>query len=106
MRTFAHYAAGSFIFTGALFVANAAFNNLGRPVWSTLANWTRDGILVAPFAFALGTWFGAEGVVWAQALANVIAGTLAAVFAWRYIRGLSRRVQPVAAAPATADTKA
>lgn len=90
VRTFCNYAAGSFIFTGALFVANASFNNLSRPLWSTAANWFRDGILIVPFAFAMGAWAGAEGVVWAQALANVIAGTLAAGLAWRYIQSLKQ----------------
>ncbi|MGB5871893.1 MAG: MATE family efflux transporter, partial [Albidovulum sp.] len=50
VRMFTHYAAGAFIFTGAVFGANAAFNNLGRPLWSTGANWMRDGILMFPLA--------------------------------------------------------
>ena len=33
--------AGSFAVPGALFVANAAFNNLGHPLLSTLFNWGR-----------------------------------------------------------------
>jgi Na+-driven multidrug efflux pump len=88
VRTFTTMAAGSFVFTGALFVANAAFNNLGRPLRSTWANWTRDGILMFPCAAILGGLAGAAGVVWAQALANVIVGGVAAVLAWHYIRGL------------------
>jgi putative MATE family efflux protein len=88
VRTFTYFAAGSFVFTGALFVANASFNNLGRPLWSTRANWFRDGLLMYPMAVA-GAWaVGASGIVWAQALANVIAGGLAAWLAWRYIQGL------------------
>ena len=35
--------AGAFVFTGMMFVANAAFNNLGRPVYSTLINWIGRG---------------------------------------------------------------
>jgi putative MATE family efflux protein len=89
LRTFTHYAAGTFIFTGALFVANATFNNLARPLWSTAGNWFRDGILMWPFAIAGAAWAGASGVIWANACANVIAGTVAAWFAWRYIRSLT-----------------
>lgn len=90
VRAFTRYAAGAFVFTGALFVANAAFNNLSRPLWSTLANWTRDGVLMLPLALAGGAIAAGPGVVWAQALANVIVGTLAALTAWRYIRSLNR----------------
>ncbi|OYX43664.1 MAG: hypothetical protein B7Z02_09010 [Rhodobacterales bacterium 32-67-9] len=99
VRTFTHYAAFAFIFTGALFVANATFNNLARPLWSTAANWFRDGLLMLPAGMALAALHGAEGVVWANALVNVIAGTVAAWLAWRYIRSLNRP-QPVAAAAA------
>jgi putative MATE family efflux protein len=89
LRTFTHYAAGTFIFTGALFVANATFNNLARPLWSTAGNWFRDGILMWPFAITGAAWAGASGVIWANACANVIAGTVASWFAWRYIRSLT-----------------
>ena len=91
VRTFTHYAAGSFIFTGALFVANASFNNLGRPLWSTGANWLRDGVLMYPAALLLGGLAAGPGVIWAQALVNVAVGLLAAGLAWRYIRKLETR---------------
>ncbi|MFY0680612.1 MAG: polysaccharide biosynthesis C-terminal domain-containing protein [Thalassovita sp.] len=86
VRTFCYFAAGSFVFTGALFVSNAAYNNLGRPIWATVANWTRDGLLMAPLAFAFGAWYGAAGVIWAQAAANTIVGIVAAYLAWRYVQ--------------------
>ncbi len=89
LRTFTHYSAGTFIFTGALFVANATFNNLARPLWSTAGNWFRDGILMWPFALAGAAIAGASGVIWANACANVIAGSVAAWLAWRYIRSLT-----------------
>ena len=92
IETFTHFAAGSFIFTDALFVANSTFNYLSRPLWSTAANWFRDGVIIAPIAFAMGAWAGAAGVVWAQALANVIAGALAASLAWRYIHRQNRKI--------------
>ena len=86
VRVFSFYAAGSFLFTGALFVANSAFNNLGKPVWATLANWLRDGALMGPLAMLMGGLFGVGGVVMAQALANVIAGLGAGWLGWRYVR--------------------
>ncbi len=89
VATFTHWAAGSFIFTGALFCANATFNNLGRPLASTAANWFRDGVLVYPAAVVLTGLLAAPGVVWANAAANILAGGLAAILAWRYIRRLN-----------------
>ena len=86
VRTFTHFAALSFVFTGALFVSNAAFNNLGRPLWATAANWFRDGIIMFPIAIVMGMWFGANGVVLAQGVANTIAGTLAAWMGLRFVR--------------------
>ncbi|MGB3178916.1 MAG: MATE family efflux transporter [Albidovulum sp.] len=98
VRVFTYYATGAFIFTGALFVANAAFNNLGRPLWSTGANWLRDGILMLPLGLVLTQAVGATGVIWANALANVIAGVVAGWLAWRYIRSLNRSEVVTAAA--------
>lgn len=82
---FAHIGAGSFVFTGALFVANASFNNLGRPIWATGANWFRDGVLMAPFAFGMGALWGPVGVITAQAAANILAGGGAALIGWRHV---------------------
>lgn len=94
LRAFTHWAAGGFIMTGALFVANATFNNLGRPLMSTGANWFRDGILMLPLSMAFASALGAEGIVWANAAANVVAGGLAAWLAWRHIRNLGRAPVP------------
>lgn len=92
---FALIGAGSFMFTGALFVSNAAFNNLGRPLWATMANWSRDGVMMAPLAFGLGAMFAAPGVIAGQAVANVLAGALAAWVGWRFVsRGLDPAPRP------------
>ena len=74
------------MFTGALFVSNAAFNNLGKPIWATMANWSRDGLLMAPLAFGLGAVAAGTGVIAAQALANTLVGIGAAWIGWRYVR--------------------
>ena len=86
VRAFNSLAAGAFIFTGALFVSNAAFNNLGRPLWSTYSNWFRDGILMFPLAMFLGSLFAAPGVIYAQGIAGVIAGCVAAWIGWRFVK--------------------
>ena len=88
MQAFVYFVAGSFVFVGALFVANAAFNNLGRPIWSTGFNWLRDGVLIAPMAFLLAAGMGAPGVLYAQAIAGAIAGSLAFWVGWRFIQSM------------------
>lgn len=94
VTAFTHWAAGSFIFTGALFVANATFNNLGRPLISTASNWLRDGVLMFPLAAYFSLRFGAVGIVWANVAANVLVGGLAAYLGWRHVRGLVGQRQP------------
>jgi Na+-driven multidrug efflux pump len=79
---------GGFIFVGMLFVSNAAFNNLGKPTRSTLVNWTKDGVLTWPAAAGLAALFGAPGVIYGQALAGFIAGVLAILWGWSYIRNI------------------
>ncbi|MGB3146194.1 MAG: MATE family efflux transporter [Paracoccaceae bacterium] len=89
--SFTHWAAGAFIFTGAIFVSNACFNNLGRPLLSTATNWLRDGVLMLPLSIAMTGLFAETGVVWANGLANIIVGLLAGWLCLRYIRQLRQR---------------
>lgn len=88
---FVGLAAGGFVFAGALFVANAAFNTLGRPLLSTAFNWARDGLALGPLAWALSRSFGAPGVLYGQALASVVVGAAAAWAGWRFVTGLRPR---------------
>lgn len=88
VHAFTHLGAGGFIFASALFVSNAAFNALGRPMRSTLSNWLRDGLVTFPAAVLLAGWLGATGVIYAQAVASVVAGCIAAIWGWRHVVGL------------------
>jgi putative MATE family efflux protein len=83
--------AGGYMFAGALFVSNAAFNNLGKPIYSTFCNWFRDGILIYPCCVVMGWWLAAPGVVYGQALAAVLAGTAAVIWGWRFVGRLAVR---------------
>lgn len=74
--------AASFFFVGALFVANAAFNNLGRPLYSTAFNWARATLGTIPFAY-LGAHFGPAGVLIGPAIGSIIFGSLALWVAFR-----------------------
>lgn len=85
LAAFTIIGAGGYVFTGAMFVSNAAFNNLGKPLYSTVCNWFRDGILIYPCAITLGTAYSAPGVIYGQAIAASISGTLAVIWAWWFV---------------------
>lgn len=98
-ESFAHYGAGAYLFTAALFVSNAACNNLGRPTWSTGFNWSRDALAIPALAALFGAAAGPAGAVYVQALAAVVMGTVAAFVAWRHVNRLAERVRPEAPEP-------
>ncbi len=75
----------AFFFPGVLFVANAAFNNLGHPFYSTFTNWGRNVVAMLPLVWLGSTLFGAPGVLIGQALSGVIFGIIAWVLALRMI---------------------
>jgi putative MATE family efflux protein len=90
VRLFCSLLAGSFLFTGALFVANAAFNNLGFPLLSTMFNWGRATFGTIPFA-ALGSSYGPRGVLIGQAAGSLLFGVGAMIMAFRAVDSLARR---------------
>lgn len=55
------YGGALWFFLGAIFVANAAFNNLGFPLLSTAFNWGRATIGTLPFVSIGAARFGPEG---------------------------------------------
>ncbi|APX14005.1 MATE family efflux transporter [Tateyamaria omphalii] len=74
-----------FFFNGVLFVANAAFNNLGHPFYSTWMNWGRNTVAMIPLVWVGGQLYGAEGVLIGQAVSAVVFGAAAWVLARRVI---------------------
>ncbi len=73
---FAVVVAPLFFFNGALFIANASFNNLNRPVWSTWLNWGKNTVGVAPFVWLGAIWGGAPGALIGQAVGGIFFGLL------------------------------
>ena len=84
IHMFCAWLAASFFFAGALFVANAAFNNLGKPLWSTGFNWARATLGTIPFAW-WGAQFGPVGVLAGAAFGTAIFGVLAMGVAFRLV---------------------
>lgn len=94
---FCVFVAGSFLFNGALFVANAAFNNLGFAFYSTALNWGRSTLGVVPFIWLGAQWFGVRGVLAGYGLGVVLFGVLGAMLCFRVLR----RLQAHADVPST-----
>jgi putative MATE family efflux protein len=83
-----------FFFNGLLFVANASFNNLGHPYYSTWLNWGRHTLGTIPFVILGAVWFGAPGVLIGQAVGGVIFGTLSVVLALKVMRKVEAAAAP------------
>ena len=87
LQAFCSWLAAGFFFAGALFVANAAFNNLGRPLWSTGFNWARATLGTIPLAW-WGAHYGPVQVLAGQALGTAVFGALAMWIAFRLTANL------------------
>ena len=75
-----------FFFNGVIFVGNAAFNNLGRPFFSTWINWGRHTLGTIPFVILFAAWMGAPGVLIGQAVGGLIFAAVSLSLAARVIR--------------------
>ena len=83
---------------GALFVANAGFNNMGRPSFATGANFLRNSLGVVPFVWLGAEWFGAEGAVVGFSLGGFVFGIISIYFCLRLARSrLNRQLSSVEA---------
>ncbi|MBD0415695.1 MATE family efflux transporter [Tianweitania sp. Rool2] len=94
---FCHFAAGSFLFNGAIFVSSAAFNNLGYPTYSTVFNWGRSTLGVIPFVWIGAHYWGVFGALAGWGLGAVVFGILSVVVCFRVLRGIA--AQPPAPDP-------
>lgn len=90
---FCFFIAGSWIFHGALFVANASFNNLGAPTLATLFNWGKATIGTVPFALFGASLYEAKGALAGQALGAVIFGIAGVWAAYKVVDRIERRWQ-------------
>lgn len=78
-------------FNGLLFVANASFNNLGYPLFSTAFNWGRATLGVVPFAWLGAALAGPQGVLAGVGLGAIGFGVAAIATAFWTVRTLERR---------------
>jgi putative MATE family efflux protein len=90
IAVFCYIVAGTQLFMGFLFVANAAFNNLDHPMYSTFFNWGRATLGVIPFAH-FGEQWGAQGVIIGWGLGGAAFGLFALVACYRILQNLPRQ---------------
>jgi Na+-driven multidrug efflux pump len=90
IRLFCTWLAGGFLFTGALYVANAAFNNLGFPLLSTAFNWGRATLGTIPFV-TWGAAYGPRGVLFGLAAGSFVFGIAAVLTALRAVGRIGER---------------
>jgi putative MATE family efflux protein len=101
---FCLFAAGSFLFNGAIFVSSAAFNNLGYPTYSTVFNWGRSTLGVIPFVWAGAHYYGAKGVIAGWGLGAVVFGVVSVLVCFRVVRVLASEASSSEAEEAPAAT--
>lgn len=76
----------AWIFNGVIFVANASYNNLGHPFYSTWVNWGRNTLGIVPFVYFGAQLWGAEGVLIGQMLGGVFVAVVSYILAERLMR--------------------
>lgn len=81
-----------FAFLGALFVANAIFNTLGRAHYSTLFSWGRATIGTVPFVIWGAQIAGAEGALTGNMIGGIIFGVASVAFGYRVIESINQRL--------------
>ncbi len=80
-------------FNGAVFVCNASFNNLGRPINSTYLNWGRHTLGTWPLVMLGSAYYGASGVLIGQAVGGIIFTLIGVVMVLRLMRHLNTEAQ-------------
>ncbi len=72
-------------FLGGVFVANAAYNNLGWPFLSTAINWGRATLGTIPFVTYGAAWYGPKGGYFGMVVGAALFGVLAVVGSYRLV---------------------
>ncbi len=80
----------AWIFNGVIFIANAAYNNLGHPFYSTWVNWGRNTLGVFPFVYIGAQFWGAGGVLVGQIAGGVVVAILSFLLAQRVMQKAER----------------
>lgn len=90
--SFCRWQSPLFLFLGAVFIANAAFNTLGKPHLSTILNWSRATLGTLPLVWLGSHIDGARGAITGSLLGGVVFGIVSVVLAYRLINSIERRL--------------
>jgi Na+-driven multidrug efflux pump len=91
MQLFCTWIAITFMFNGAQFVSNTAFNNLGKPLYATWFNVGKATVGTLPFVIIGGQYWGADGVLIGQAAGGFIFAVAGVAVATRLTANLERQ---------------
>ena len=89
---FCHASGALWLFLGGVFVANAAYNNLGRPILSVVFNWGRATLGTIPFVTLGASLHGPRGGYLGMIGGAAIFGCLAVAVSYLVVGRLARPV--------------
>lgn len=75
-----------FFFNAVIFITNAAFNNLYKPLYSTILNWLRNTLAMYPFVLVGAAYWGAQGVLLGQYAGGFFVAAISVWLALRLIK--------------------
>jgi len=78
------------VFRGFLFVANAAFNNLGKAQYSTAMNFGKATLGTVPFVYYGAKYYGAFGILLFETIGSIVFGIMASFVAFRTVKQLEK----------------
>lgn len=85
VELFCRLLALTFIFNGMIFIANASFNNLGKPKYSTLFNMGKATFGTIPFVIVGAELAGVKGILIGQAVGSIIFGICSILLAFKLV---------------------
>ena len=97
LRFFCSTAGILWLFLGGIFVANAAYNNLGAPLMSAVFNWGRATLGTIPFLTIGAAYRGAEGGFAGMIGGAAIFGVLAVCGGYWFIARMAKQLPSVPA---------
>lgn len=87
---FCRYGTAAWMCLGCLFAANAAFNNLGFPLWATAFNWGRATLGTIPFVSIGAAWGGPQGGILGMTLGAFVVGVASVFVSYWLVRRLEK----------------
>ena len=88
---FCYWLSPGFGMIGFLFIANAAFNNMDKPHYSTWLNWTRATLGTIPFVHVGAYFADSHGLITGQIAGGALIALFSIVLCYREVEKLSNQ---------------